>query len=322
MTQPSIFLPTQPVDPAVLRIFVREAFAADARRLWTGQTLGIETHDVAAYLSGLGYGMPFASGVQLMGLRHPFKAAVDARSTAIVSGHEYLLGLGSGSLAFRRSLGMGTARPVSDARDYVTSVRAVLRAGAGAGPTGDKMADVIPRFPSPPVRVGLGVLGPRMAEAAGAVADAAITWLAPRSYIADALIPAMTASSGSARPTVTAVVHCAVRRPGIDAERTVTSVVGAHLSGAHYQRMLRRAGLPIDTTDVSANARTLLAENVFVVGSPEDIADEIAAYTDAGVDEVAVNVGGVFLTRGASAAIDDMREIFAAVASRSARVPA
>lgn len=320
MTRPSIFLPTQPADPAVLRIFAREAFAADARRLWTGQTLGIETHDIASYLSGLGYGMPFASGVQLMGLRHPLKAAVDARSTAIVSGHEYVLGLGSGSPAFRRALGVNTVTPVSDAREYLASVRTALHAGAGGGPTGDPVADVMPRLPSPPVRLGLGVLGPRMAEVAGVVADTAITWLAPRPYIADTLIPAMASTSGRSRPTVTAVVHCAVRRRGLDPVRTVSAIVGAHLSGPHYQRMLRRAGLAIETDDVAANARTLLAENVFVVGTADEIAEEIAAYARDGVDEVAVNVGGVFLTRGASAAIDDMREIFAAVAARTAAV--
>lgn len=309
MTLLSIYLPTQPSDPSAPRIFARAAFEISAHRLWAGQTLGIETHDVFALLSGLGYGMRFASGVQLTGLRHPLAAAVAARSTAVVSGHEFVLGLGPGSLPFRRAIGAGTSTPVTDTREYAAAVRALLHTGSPA----------MPVVPSPPVRVGLGVLGPRMATAAAAVADFAVTWLAPRRYLRDTVMPALVPPQGRTRPSVVAVVHCAVDDGALDRERTVSAVVGAHLSAPHYQRMLRRAGLSIEADDAGANVRAVLAENVFVTGTPERIAEELHAYAAEGVDEIVVNVGGVFLTRGASAAVDDLRAIFSAFRDRALR---
>jgi len=317
MTKLSVFIPTQPTDPGVLRLFAREAIALDAHRLWCGQSLTMETHDVFSYLSGLGYAMRFGSGVELMPLRHPLHAATSGRSTALVSGHDYVMGLGTGSADFRRMVGVDMPSPLGYTREYVTAVKALLR---GTHAFGDGSVPAMLQ-PAPPaaVSVGIGVLGERMARVARDVADSAITWLAPAPYIRDALVPALTRPDGT-RPTISAVVHCAVTRGTVDHDRTVLGVVGAHLGAPHYLRMLRQAGIDVVDGDPAHNARAVQREDVFLTGSAERIADGIAQQFAAGVDEVILNVGGVFIADGPGAAVRDLRDIVDAVRAGAAGV--
>jgi len=312
MNDLSVFLPIQPMDPAPMRQFARDALSVDADRLWCGQSLAVETQDVFAYLSGLGYAMPFGSGVELMPLRHPFHAAASARSTAILSGRTHVMGLGTGGLSFRRSVGVTPSSPLGYTRDYVTAVRALLD-GRPWQFGDEKLPAALPPVVGhvPRVEVGIGVLGARMAEVAGAVADRAITWLAPLPYLDDVIMPTLAAAGGSARTT--AIVHCAVDRAGADPVDRVLSVVGQHLRAPHYLRMLRQAGIGGDAADPRGNAQRVLDAGVYLTGEPEQIAAGIGAYWDAGVDEVVVNVGGVYAHSGAAAASEDLRSIFAAV---------
>lgn len=316
MNSLSLYLPIQPTDPAPLRLFAREAHDIAAGRLWVGQSMTVETQDVFAYLSGLGYAMSFGSGVELMPLRHPFHAAASARSTALLSGHRHVMGLGTGALSFRRLMGVDPRSPLGFTRDYVRAVRALLdgapwsfgeAAGAASLPPLGRTA--------PEVEVGVGVLGAKMAGVVGEVADRAITWLAPLEYLADVVMPAIAdgAESRSSVPKTTAVVHCAVSRADENPVETVLGIVGRHLATPHYVRMLRHAGLTVDIADPAGNARAVWDSGTFLHGEPEVIAAGIAAHWAAGVDEVVVNVGGVSARHGAAAAVEDLRAIFAAV---------
>ncbi|MFG2206470.1 hypothetical protein [Streptomyces sp. NPDC048638] len=74
----------------------------------------------------------------------------------------------------------------------------------------------------------------------------------------------------------------------------------------------RRAGLRVHHSQPNLGARALVDSGTFAHGSPEDIAEQLAEYGRAGVDEVVVNVAGVYSEHGHPDAVQDLQDILAA----------
>ncbi|WP_058047493.1 F420-dependent peptide dehydroalanine reductase LxmJ [Streptomyces roseifaciens] len=324
-TPPAVLYPLQPDHPELVAPFAALVQRSGARRLWLCQSFKAEPHQVLAYLAGAGYGdVSVGTSVGVMPLRHPYEAAHQARSLALLTGRPVVAGFGIGTPDFVAALtGSPYKSPRTAVRDYLTSVRALLDGEAvdHDGPYHHLDARLLP-LDHEPVEVGAGVLRPGMARTAGEVADVAITWMTPPAYVRDVLVPALQegadAAGRPARPRVATAVHVAVARPGRDLRRTALAGAGEHLKGPHYADMLRRAGVPVGSVgpagpaDASATATALLDHSVVVTGTPQEIAERLAEYRGSGVDEIMLNPAGVMLTEGVHAAVEDMEEIIAA----------
>ncbi|MFF3307932.1 LLM class flavin-dependent oxidoreductase [Streptomyces sp. NPDC002952] len=289
----------------------------DAERLWTGQSLLIEPHSALAHAAGAGARIPMGTSVTLMPLRHPFQTALQARSLASLTGQPFVAGLGTGPEPFVRSLrGQSYESPLTAVREYATIVRALL-AGEVVDLVGEyhAMGGALVPMDTPRVELGLGVLRPRMAELAGELADVAITWLAPPSYLAEVIVPALARGAERAnrhRPRVTAVVHVSLDAPGRDHERIVLAASQAHLQAPHYADMLRRAGIEVDPRDLPKTAARLLDSGTAAVGGADDILRTVAAYRAAGADEVVLSAIGIQTVEGTRASLDALGTITAA----------
>ncbi len=124
---PSVIVPNMPDTPDALRPWAELVRDTGARRLWTGQSLKVETHQAFAHLAGAGIRVPVGTGVTLMPLRHPYEAALHARSLALMTGRPVVAGYGVGAPAFVRSLtGRTYPSPRTMAADYLRTVRALL----------------------------------------------------------------------------------------------------------------------------------------------------------------------------------------------------
>ena len=226
---------------------------------------------------------------------------MQARSISRLSGHSYVAGVGPGSVAFQRDwLGAPLDRPVAASEEFLSRVSGRI----GTRPDG--------------VETGLGVLRTPMARSAGRVADWAITWLTPTSYVRDALIPAMHASAEEARretPKVAMIVHVAVERPGRDPYALALESARTHLQAPHYVDMLRRSGLDIDASDPVAGARELVRSGTYMYGSACEIAERIRSAHEAGVEEVVLNTVGAYSEHGIGDALMDIDDITAALDS-------
>jgi alkanesulfonate monooxygenase SsuD/methylene tetrahydromethanopterin reductase-like flavin-dependent oxidoreductase (luciferase family) len=270
-----------------------------------------------AYLAGTGIRVPVGTSVALMPLRGPYDAAVQARSLAALTERPAVAAFGVGPPELADGLlGAPYARPVTAATEYARCVRALL-AGRPVAHDGEyvKLRFGMVPLAHPRVEVGLGVLRPAMARAAGAVADVAVTWMTPPWYLRHTLAPALAAGAGErrSRPRVVAVVHVALARRGRDPRRLALRAAGPHLASDHYTAMLREAGVAVDASDPDGGARAIAEAGVFVYGSTADVIGEIARYRAAGVDEVVVNTAGVYLTEGPDAALDDLGELLTAL---------
>ncbi|MCX4882361.1 LLM class flavin-dependent oxidoreductase [Streptomyces sp. NBC_00847] len=321
MTAPgalSVLFPVSPATPEQVLDFARLVRDRGARRLWLGQSLAIEPHQALAYAAGAGVRVSAGTGVTLAPLRHPYEAALQARSVAALTGQPYVAGYGAGAPVFQSALlGAPYASPRTAMREYLSVVRALL-AGERVRVGGEyhRLHAGLVDLPHPEVEVGAGVLRPAMARTAGSVADVAITWMTPPGYVEKTLRPALEEGAESAGRDSTArvvtVVHVAVAREDRDPGRLALLAASAHLGADHYTDMLRRAGVPADTADPVAGARLLVEHDVFVTGTPQRIAEALTEYHRAGVDEIVLNTAGVLFAEGQAAALADLEAVLTA----------
>ncbi len=180
--------------------------------------------------------------------RHPLNLATQAIALAELAPGRFRLGVGTGNLAVMAN-GFGTpiVRPAARMREYVDIVRTAISTGevrvAGEFHTVDA------KLPHPAqVEVSLAALGPRMFESAGAVADAAMSWNAPLSYLDAVARPATVrgaaAASRPAPPIITHVnvLECTDRAEFLAAGR---AALRPFTGNPQYTAMFAAAGLPV-----------------------------------------------------------------------------
>lgn len=312
----SVMYPSFPVDPVELSTFSSFVQLAEMRRLYLGQTMVFEPHTTLARLIAGGSTTPVGTAVTLMPFRHPVVAALQARELALFSGATYVAGLGLGSRRFNESMSGWPRSPLTYVREYATVVRDLLdhKAVDHQGEYFQVRTRMEPELDYS-VELGLGVLRPRMTELAGEIADVAISWLTPAHYCAEQLLPAL-AKGGADRDTparLATVVNVAVERPGRDPVELVKAGLHNHLSAPHYGDALTKAGYDIRIGDGDHNSEEIVRRGLFVYGSPQEIVDGLRVYLDAGVDEILLNVGGVYLSRGPLEALQDLEDITSAM---------
>jgi 5,10-methylenetetrahydromethanopterin reductase len=292
-----------------------------AARLWQGQSVFIEPHQAFAFLAAAGHRIPIGTAVTIMGFRHPLQAAMDAASLAATMGAPVVAGFGPGAAVLQAGLtGRPYPSPLTACREYLAIVRGLLD-GEVVRHTGEyfSLHGSLPPSPGstgPPVELGLGVLRPGMARLAGELADVAITWLTPPAYLAEWIVPALRESAavaGRPAPRLVTMVPVAVSAPDRDPADLALAGHHAHLSLPHYRAMLRRAGIPIDPADPVAGARALVDSGVFVSGEPHVIAKELRAYREVGVDEIVLNVTGVWQRHGTRQALSELGTVLEAL---------
>jgi 5,10-methylenetetrahydromethanopterin reductase len=311
----SVMLPFVPTRPEQAVPFASLVQWSTARRLWQGQSVLVEPHQMFAFLAAAGFRIPVGVGVTLMPFRHPIEAALQARSLAATMGAPVVAGYGPGATILQANLrGAPYPSPLTAVREYLTIVRALLDRGV-ADVDGEyfSMRGGLPPWTGLDVELGLGVLRPRMARLAGELADVAITWLTPPAYLSRHIVPALregAAAAGRPPPRLVAMVPVALRTPDRDPVDLAMAGNAAHLRLPQYCRMLRAAGLDVDENDPRAGARALVEAGVFVCGEPDVIVKELDAYRAAGVDEIVVNVTGMCHRFGARAALAELRTIF------------
>lgn len=310
----SVLVPFVPHRPEHIVPYAAYLQWSPAHRLWQGQSTLVEAGQAFAFAAGAGFRVPVGTGVTLMPLRHPYEAALQARSLAATTGHPVVAGFGPAAAVFQQGLmGAPYASQLTAVAEYMAAVRGLLKTD-GVEQQGDyfPMRTGLHPLPTPPVEVGLGVLRPRMARVAGELADVAITWLTPADYVRDVVSPALR--EGAERkdrkaPRVVCIVPMAVSRPDRDPVQLARASNTGHLTMPHYRDMLRRAGIETDPADLAAGAKGLLDGGAFLYGPVGELAERIRYFWASGADEVVVNLTGVYATYGPQTALHELDEI-------------
>jgi 5,10-methylenetetrahydromethanopterin reductase len=316
----SVLMPFAPPRPEQILPFAALTQWSGAHRLWQGQAMLNQPHQAFAYAAASGFRVPVGLGVTLMPFTHPYEAALQAQSLAAATGHPVVAGFGPGAAVLQRSMcGVPYRSPLAASREYLTAVRGLLD-GESVEQDGTYFTcygKLLP-VPRPPIEVGLGVLRPGMARLAGEVADTAITWLTPAAYLRDTIVPALhegAEAAGRPVPRLVSIVPVALAEADRDpAALALASNIG-HLRLPHYVDMLRRSGIRTDSSDPAAGAAALVEGRAFLYGEPKVLAEEFAAYREAGVDEIVLNVTGVNGMYGGRTALRELETVLAEVTS-------
>ncbi|MGK4582154.1 LLM class flavin-dependent oxidoreductase [Kitasatospora sp. HPMI-4] len=319
MSTYSVLVPFAPPRPEQILPFAALTQWSGAHRLWQGQALASDPHQTFAYAAASGFRVPVGTGVTLMPFRHPYDAALHMQTLAVTMGHSVVAGFGPGAAALQRNLlGAPYASQLGAVRDYLTIVRELLEKGSVAY-RGEHFScrSELPMMPRPPIETGVGVLRPGMARLAGEVADVAITWLTPAPYLREVVVPALregAAAAGRPVPRLVAIVPLALSGPGRDAAELALAGNAGHLSMPHYRDMLRRSGIDTDPADPGRGARALVEGRAFLFGETAELAARLGEFQDAGVDDVVLNVTGVWARYGSRAALSELETVLGAVA--------
>lgn len=294
----SVLLPVMPLDVRAAVPFAAMVKHSTAHSLWQGQGLLLDSYQLFTALSAAGVGVPMGSGVALIPLRSPMEAAVQINSVMALSKQPIVAGFGPGAKTFQVSvMGRPYASPLTAMREYLGIVRELL--------TGDPVSREgqyfslqaqLPRFHKQTAELGLGVLRPKMAALAGEVADVAITWMCPPSYIATVLQPALQSAAeatGRTPPRLISVVPVARDIPGREHGKLLWEGSHVHLGAPHYQDMLAGAGIDVRNGTPETITDHLLTGEVFLGGSLDRIGEGLQSYLAAGVDEVVLNTTGI-----------------------------
>ena len=309
--------PVQVANPSTILPFAQAAQRLGVARLWAGQSLLADTHQIFSYLAGAGVRMPFGSSVALLPLRHPIDAAVQARGIATMSGHPYVAGYGPGSREFQTgAMGAPFPRPVAATREFLQVARRLGQGGAEHDGQHHHCRYVLDPLDHPQVHWGAGVLRPGMAKGVAGAIDVAITWMTPPEYVRDHILPALAegaALAGRPTPRVATVVHAVVDGAGRDMASIALNIAGAHLSSEHYTDMLRRSGVNARPENPETGAKSLVESGAFAHGTPQDIAAQLQRYRQCGVSEVIINPAGAVFSSGIGAAIREITRVTEAV---------
>jgi alkanesulfonate monooxygenase SsuD/methylene tetrahydromethanopterin reductase-like flavin-dependent oxidoreductase (luciferase family) len=242
---------------------------------WVTHVNGRESLTVLTAYAGMTDRIRLGTGVVPIYTRTPATMAQTAATIDDLSGGRLNLGLGvSHRPVVEGWHGQTIDKPVAEMREYVATVRAILR---GEPPpegerwrTGFALAGLGP-FPDLPVYVA--GLSPGMLRLAGEVADGVVLWLCNPRYIADVVVPAIR--EGRAR--------AAMRRDLVP-----------YLGLPFYRAMLERSGFGADLEaydaaaargdgeGLQAAASDALLGALTAVGDADTVRAGVRRYLDAG----------------------------------------
>jgi alkanesulfonate monooxygenase SsuD/methylene tetrahydromethanopterin reductase-like flavin-dependent oxidoreductase (luciferase family) len=197
----------------------------------------------------------------------------------------FRLGIGPAHITnMEHAFGIEFRAPLTNLREYLTIVRTLLREGRvdfdGRHVTAHTSVTHTAEVP-----VFASALRPKSFEACGELADGAISWMCPRSYLVEQALPAIARGAeraGRAAPPLIMHVPVAVDEDRDRVRTMARDQLGLYGSIPFYQAMFEQAG----HADPDKGYSDSLLDDLVVSGSEEQVASGLRALIDAGMGEV------------------------------------
>ena len=212
--------------------------------------------------------------------RHPMTLAGQALTASNAMGGNFTLGIGLSHEPMMAQLGLAFEKPIRHLREYLSILMPLLHSGAVT--FDGELLSCTGQFFQPqdrPVPVLVAALGPQALGVAGRLADGTtLAWVGPKT-VKEHIVPRISesaAASGRQRPRILATLPVCVT----DQPEVLRQSIGRGLSMygklPSYQAMFQREGVhgPADLA---------------IVGSAEQVKEEIAGLAEAGVTSFAAS---------------------------------
>jgi F420-dependent oxidoreductase-like protein len=280
---------------------VRLAERLGYHSVYTTHLAGRDSLTMLAAYANVTESVQLGTGVLPIYSRTPVATAQQAVTIDEITAGRLTLGIGvSHRVTVENWYGARIDRPVTEMRDYVAVLRAIL---AGEDPpesekfsTRFHFLGVQPRADMPIYVAGLS---PKMLELAGEIADGAVLWLCNPDYIRDVVVPHVTEGRRKAGKEldgfdIVAAVPTAVTDEVDGARATLRADLAPYFLLPFYRKMIERSGYEADVKlfdeamergDASAAAIAIsdgFLENLAAIGPPDIAAATVERYRDAG----------------------------------------
>lgn len=217
--------------------------------------------------------------------KHPIAIAQQALALEQLSPGRLILGVGPAhEPAMVRTYGVRWHRPLTQLREYLTVLRALLHEGRvdfeGEHVTARTEFREPPRTP-----IMASALRPASFALCGELADGAISWMCPRSYLLEQALPALAEGArkaGRAAPPLVAHVPVAVTTDRPRARALARERLGNYGRVPFYLAMFAQAGFG----DASEGYSDELLDDLVVSGTEDEVAERLRGYLDAGLGQV------------------------------------
>ncbi|HKP88344.1 MAG TPA: LLM class flavin-dependent oxidoreductase [Thermoleophilaceae bacterium] len=241
------------------------------------------------------------TGVTPIYSRTPVAMAQAIATVDELSGGRTVLGLGASHKPVVEGwFGQPLEKPVSDMREYVGIVRAILR--GEDPPQGERFRSSFHFMgfqARPDLPIYIGALSPRMLRLAGELGDGVTLWLCNPDYVRDVVIPEVTKGRERAGKTldgfdVVAAVPTAITDEAEAARARLRGDLIPYFSLPFYRAMLERSGFGEDIAgfdegmakgDPEAAVGAIsdrFLQTLAAIGSRDEAEATIRRYVDAG----------------------------------------
>lgn len=283
-------------DIAQLLSTIQHAEQSGVRQIW--MTQGPTSLDaLTVYAAAMGQTQSIRLGTSIVPTypRHPIALMQQAFTVDAISPGRLRLGVGSSHRPIiERTYGDTMPRPLSHLKSYVSVLHQASH--QGSVDVQDEWFTARASWPhAPHIPILVATLGESAYHQAGMIADGAISWNTPLSFLQHTAMPALAAgATANNRPRPPLVAHAWVSiHPDADAVIAATlQTVSGYARLPFYANMFAAAGYTVkDGVVVPA-----LAEALVIHGDAGAIRERVTQFFDAGIDEVlltVVNVGDV-----------------------------
>jgi F420-dependent oxidoreductase-like protein len=219
--------------------------------------------------------------------RHPLVTVQQTLALAALAPGRFRLGVGpSHKPTMEGMFGIPFERPLAHLCAYLKVLKGMLQQGVADVDEAGIVAHARLTNEPPGVPVMASALQRRSFALCGAVADGAITWITPASYVRDVALPALRAGATRAnRPAPPVVMHvpvCVGERPEAVREAARARFAG-YLRTISYPAMLTASGFSEAQEGYWSDA---MIDAVVAHGSEEVVGDRLRSLLALGVSEL------------------------------------
>jgi 5,10-methylenetetrahydromethanopterin reductase len=286
------------LPPENIKQIAREAESLGFHQLWLAEdyffTGGIS--GATAVLEATER-IPVGLGIVSAMVRHPAVLAMELSTMARMYPGRLLPGIGLGVPDWMRQMKLNPRSSLTALRECVGSVRALL-AGEELTSEGqyfsfDKVKLTYP-VPDPPLPLYMGVLGPKMLQLSGEIADGTvISVLASAEYVAWAREQTLEGARRAGREyehKLATFALFACDEDGKAAKDAIRPTLAFYLATVAESALVREYGITEQVLELSKDGPEALAaampdqwlEDLVVAGTPDECAEKINKLLDAG----------------------------------------
>ncbi|HTT37777.1 MAG TPA: LLM class flavin-dependent oxidoreductase [Burkholderiales bacterium] len=270
---------------------IAQAEAAGVPRVWLTTGAGPDALTVFAAAAASTRTVRMGTAIVPTFPRHPLVVAQQAADIAQLAPGRFVLGLGPSHAAIMEGrYGIPYRQPLGNLREFVAVVKRLL-SGGQADFEGKHFKVHAKLNYGAQVPVIISALRESSFELAGEIADGAVTWLCPASYLRAAALPALergAAQQGRARPKLIAHAFLALTSDPAALQQGVDEFLGHYPRLTNYQEMFAAAGYPEARQGAWS---TGMVEAVVLHGTEDECREKLESFMrTSGCEEIILSI--------------------------------